>query len=114
MRSYGSAQHADGYAYGVLLRLDANGQLDPDFGVDGVVELSLTADPLGYTGMAAVAAQGTKRLFAANAMTASDTFLHPYLLRSGSGAASVPPQTRGHSQHQNERGAIRSPPTRVR
>jgi len=95
----GSAQHADGSAHGVFLQLDASGQPDPDFGDGGVVELSLTSDPLGFTGIGAVAGQGSALVFSANVLEPTGVFYHPYFVRVAGAASSAPPPIRGHSHH---------------
>jgi uncharacterized delta-60 repeat protein len=95
----GSAQHADGSAHGVFLQLDADGQPDPNFGVGGVVELSLTSDGLGFTGISAVARQGAGLVFSANVLEPADAYFHQYLVRAASDSVSAPPAARGHSHH---------------
>jgi uncharacterized delta-60 repeat protein len=95
----GSAQHADGSARGVFLQLDASGQPDPGFGVGGVVELSLTSNGLGFTGISAVARQGARLVFSANVLQAADAYFHQYVVRAAYDSASAPPAARGHSHH---------------
>ena len=97
----GSAQHADASVHGVFLQLDASGQPDPGFGVDGGVELSLTSDGLGYTGISAVARQGADLVFSANVLEPADAYFHQYLVRAAGDSASAPPPARGHSHHRH-------------
>lgn len=95
----GSAQHADGSGHGVFLQLDADGQPDPNFGVGGVVEFSLTSNGLGFTGISAVARQGAGLVFSANVMEPTDAYFHQYIVRATGDSASEPPAARRHSHH---------------